>query len=182
MIELILGGSGSGKSAYGENQITNKKNSLEEGKMYYLATMHSYDKESDKRIERHRMLREGKGFETLERETFLDWNFEEIQKMDICLLEDLSNLLANEKYIGSQKELFGAVEQSGVHSLLEKILELGNRCRALYIVSNDIFLDGREYEEETMNFMKELAYLNRELANNADAVTEVVAGIPISHK
>lgn len=62
MMTLIMGGSGSGKSAYAENYIA----SLSEGKRkYYIATMQASDSESRKKVGRHQMLRSGKGFLTI---------------------------------------------------------------------------------------------------------------------
>ena len=58
MITLITGGSGSGKSAYAEEQVL-----LEgEARRIYIATMYPYDEESHRRIDRHRRMRAGKGF------------------------------------------------------------------------------------------------------------------------
>ena len=59
---LITGGSGSGKSAYGEKRI------LEAGDMtrYYIATMEVFGEEGRKKVERHKRLRQGKGFITIE--------------------------------------------------------------------------------------------------------------------
>ena len=56
MMTLIIGGSGSGKSAYAENYM----NSIsEDRKKYYIATMQIYDEEGKRIVERHRMLRGG---------------------------------------------------------------------------------------------------------------------------
>lgn len=61
MFILVTGGSGSGKSEFAEN-IAMKLG----GKMLYVATMKPYDDECLKRIERHRKMRDGKGFRTVE--------------------------------------------------------------------------------------------------------------------
>ncbi len=60
MITLVLGGSGSGKSAYAEHLLDGKTNK------YYIATMQVYDAEGEKKVARHRKLRAGKGFVTIE--------------------------------------------------------------------------------------------------------------------
>ena len=60
MITLVLGGSGSGKSAYAEHLLDGKTNK------YYIATMQVYDAEGEKKVARHRRLRAGKGFVTME--------------------------------------------------------------------------------------------------------------------
>ena len=59
---VVTGGSGSGKSAFAEDKIV----SFGPAKRIYIATMHPYDEESHKRVARHRKMRAGKGFETVE--------------------------------------------------------------------------------------------------------------------
>ena len=105
---LITGGSGSGKSAYGEKRI------LEAGDMtrYYIATMEVFGEEGRKKVERHKRLRQGKGFITIEspkevgRREVLDQiscgNQEDAGRIKdaqnaqkAVLLECLSNLTAN---------------------------------------------------------------------------------------
>ena len=54
MMTLVIGGSGSGKSAYAEKisvELVGQSNK------YYLATMKVYDKEIQQKVERHRRLR-----------------------------------------------------------------------------------------------------------------------------
>ncbi len=62
MIVLVTGGSGSGKSAFAEDRVL----SFGEARRIYIATMYPFDMESKKRISRHRNMRAGKGFETVE--------------------------------------------------------------------------------------------------------------------
>ena len=62
MITLVTGGSGSGKSAYAEDVAA----SAEGTEKYYIATMRIYDAEGERKVERHRKLRAGKGFTTVE--------------------------------------------------------------------------------------------------------------------
>ena len=47
------------------------------------------------------------------------------------------------------------------------------------IVTNQIFEDGIIYEPETMEYIRNLGQINQQLAEMADSVIEVVAGIPI---
>ena len=58
MITLIMGGSGSGKSAYAEDYALAQAG---ESSKYYIATMQIYDAEGQRKVERHRKLRAGKG-------------------------------------------------------------------------------------------------------------------------
>ena len=63
MMTLIIGGSGSGKSAFAEQYLAEI---AKEEKKYYIATMKIYDEEGRKKVERHRRQRAGKGFATIE--------------------------------------------------------------------------------------------------------------------
>ncbi len=63
MITLVTGGSGSGKSEYAEGLILDSSCS----RRFYVATMIAYGKEGRDKVERHRMLRQGKGFITIEK-------------------------------------------------------------------------------------------------------------------
>ena len=166
MLALITGGSGSGKSAWAEGLTT----ALCPGEKIYWATMAPGGAEDDKRIARHRSLRAGKGFSTLERPGIP--TPEEIPAGSTVLLEDLSNLLAN--------LLFSPEPPTDpVSTVLEGLEALLPRCGHLIIVSNEIFSDGRSYDPDTTAFVTALAALNRELAQRADLVAEVVCGLPL---
>ena len=68
-----------------------------QGARLYLATMQPFGAAAQARIARHRALRRGKGFETVERPLGLA-GLELPQRYDGILLEDLGNLLANELF------------------------------------------------------------------------------------
>lgn len=202
MLYLIAGGSGSGKSEYAENLAvqlfrdstreqnmlaTSKKSksceSCQTGTLYYVATMHSYDEESVQRIERHQTQRAGKGFTTIECDVMLERMNAGVR--DIILLEDLSNLLANEMYLESGRikarnddDVFCQLEQAVFHPVMQ--LEKSAAC--VIIVTNEIFSDGLEYDGETKLYMNLLGNLNQRLGGMADGVVEVVCGIPVWHK
>ena len=71
MILLVTGGSASGKSEYAENRALQLAKT-EQKKLIYLAAMKPFGEEAAKRIERHRQLRAGNGFETVERYTDIE--------------------------------------------------------------------------------------------------------------
>ena len=98
MFILVTGGSGSGKSEFAEN-IAMKL----DGKMLYVATMKPYDDECLKRIERHRKMRDGKGFRTVECYTDLS---EITESADTILLECMSNLTANVMFSDDNENAF----------------------------------------------------------------------------
>ena len=167
MITLITGGSGSGKSEFAENIAAGLGGSLT-----YIAAMKPIDDETVKRIERHRKMRSGKGFSTVECYTG-------IKNLDIsatALLECMSNLTANEMYLPE-----GAGENT-VEEILSGINHLRAVCDNLVIVTNEIDSDGMDYSDETVSYMKNLGMINCKTAEFADEVYEVVCGVPVRIK
>ena len=162
MLTIIIGGAGSGKSAFAEAHVSRLS-----GRKIYLATLLPRDGESRGRVEKHRMMRRGKGFETLERG--LDLANAVIPTGANVLLEDLSNLLANEMY----EPAGGGIEAGGcgLSHLIEK-------SENLTVVTNEVFSGGADYDAESLQYMRNLADLNRMLAARADLVVEVVCGLP----
>ena len=162
MFAMIIGGSASGKSALAERWAA----SLPLPRIY-LAAMQVLDEESRARVERHRAMRAGKGFETIEAPTAL-WNTD-LPAGATVLLEDLSNLLANEMF---------SPEGGGSEAALRGVQSLLARCENLILVTNEVFSGGTDYAGETEDWLAELAWLNRTLAAEADTVAEVVCGLP----
>lgn len=166
MIALITGGSGSGKSDYAERLAL----SLDAERRIYLATMQVYDDESHRRVERHRKMRAGRGFDTLECPMRL--SSAHVSKNALVLMEDLPNLLANEMF-----------DPSGdASSLAEDIEHLAKNCAHLIVVTNDVFRDGAAYSPTTEAYQRALAELNNSVAEYADYVAEVVYTIPVAIK
>ncbi len=171
MIILIIGGSGSGKSAWAENYMTTFP-----GKKYYLATMRAYDSESKSRIERHRAQRRGKGFLTIEQPVEIQKAAEKMEgEKKAALLECLSNLVANEMFT----ENGVAAEETVTEKIVKGIAGLTENLTCLMVVSNNIFEDGRVYDDTTMAYIRAMGRINQSLAVLADEVVEVVAGIPV---
>ena len=87
MLILVTGGAASGKSAHAERLVCEKAQSR-----LYLATMQPFGKSAEARIARHRALRAGKGFATVERTLDLA-NLKLSQQYDGILLEDLQKMM-----------------------------------------------------------------------------------------
>lgn len=170
MMVLVTGGSGSGKSAFAEDRIL----SFGEGRRIYIATMYPFDQESEKRIRRHRRMRAGKGFETVECYTGLKHT--DIPEDSVVLLECMSNLTANEMF----------QENGAHHRTVEEIMEgvrmLKEKTKHLVVVTNEIFSEAVRYEGEMKDYLKYLGSINRQMAAQADEVVEVVYGIPVYYK
>ena len=154
MLVLVTGGSGSGKSAFAENIAVSFG-----GERTYIAAMKVTDDESRRRVERHREMRADKGFVSVERYT-------DVKNLDACgtvILECMSNLLANEMFSpeGAQAKGLNAADEVifGVESLNKK-------CDNVIVVTNEIFSDGIEYDEETRRYMS--AYYPKDICEKID--------------
>lgn len=174
MLVVITGGSGSGKSAYAEEVFLTLAEEQKEARRYYLATMAVMGEEGRQRVERHRTLRRGKGFFTVEQSRDIgDCRIGTGNSM--ALLECMSNLVANEMFREDGKKEAKEVAEK----ITAEIETLRHRLEHLVLVTNNVFEDGSRYEKETMDYLIALGAVNRNLAAAADVVTEVVAGIPL---
>ena len=176
MLILVYGGSGSGKSEFAE-QLSVRLSKECSGALYYIATMKPWDQECLERIEKHREMRAEKHFHTIEcYERPGRIAFPEPEKK-VALLECLSNLTANEMFTEPRPEL-PALEDR----LFSDLMALYQKTEHLVIVSNNIFEDGIEYDQETAAYQKLLGRLNQKIANEAEQVYEVTAGIGVGLK
>lgn len=204
MIYLVTGGSGSGKSAYAEELVQQAGRA----KRFYVATMEVFGEEGKKKVERHRKLRQGKGFLTVECPKELDNLALEEAEERVVLLECMANLAANELFSaqeeGSEERAEAAAEEGSARkaeetteerkkaeeALQDRIWAAGERmkkgirhleaqCRLLVVVSSEVFSDGIDYEEETKAYIRLLEEINCWLGKRAEKVVEVVYGIPV---
>ena len=194
MIHLVTGGSGSGKSEYGEGLILD----IPDGERFYIATMEPSGSEAKRRIARHRKLREGKGFFTIERPRDLGGLILPGEGRKNVLLECVSNLAANEMFGGGACGSAEPAGEAGACGLAEpaqetgpdRLTELARRIVSdirslarqadhLVIVTNQVGEDGCCYDRETRAYIALVGRVNQELAKLADQVTEVVFGIPV---
>ena len=130
MIIKVTGTPGSGKSRKAEELVLEL--SAPEQR-YYIATMLPYGEEGERRVEKHRKYREGKGFRTIEQPFDLPEALEKIEKPEeaTVLLECVTNLAANEMF---------ARECPGKEALIKKITadirQLSKQVKNLILVTN----------------------------------------------
>lgn len=170
MIFLVTGAASSGKSKIAEDIATGFNNS----NLFYIATMHKNDDESMERVTKHRKMRKSKGFSTIEK--YISVSEIDVPSDSVCLLECVSNLLANEMY---DKDGSG-------HKAYEKIINdikcLSEKSDNLIIVTNEIFSDGKIYDSFCSEYINNLGHINKSLAEICDVFIEAVAGIRVYHK
>lgn len=187
MMELVTGGSGSGKSAYAESVICEKHRLLcettENAPLYYIADMIPYGRETEKKIKAHRKMRAGKGFVTLEWFVDLPGKLSAPDSPELkgscVLLECVSNLTANEMYEPGSAQNTG---KDPVERIIKGVQLLKEQCAHLVVVTNDVFRESVPDSEEMRAYKENLAAVNRVLAKMADRVTEVVFGAPVRIK
>ncbi len=182
MFTFVIGGAASGKSEYAEELI------LKAGPMprIYIATMEPFDSESRARVARHRALRAGKGFQTIECYTGL----EKIQLpgRGAVLLECIGNLTANELYsparaaANAETDETDETDKAAEAAVLRGVDNLLSQCRELVVVSNEVFSGGWNYEGDTFRYLRVLADINRALAGRAGRVAEIVCGRAVYYK
>lgn len=172
MFTLVIGGAAGGKSEFAEGLILASPRLPR----YYIATMEPLGPEGQARIARHRALRRGKGFVTVERCTGL--SALRLPRRGAALLECLGNLMANELYSPAG----AGTAEGAVSAVLDGVEALLAQCGELVAVSNEVFSGGRDYAGDTDRYLRVLAAVNRALARRADRVCEVVYGLPYWHK
>ena len=175
MFVFIFGGSASGKSEYAEKRAAELAAS-EGSRLIYLAAMKPFGEEAQRRIARHRRMRSGRGFITVERYTDLAGLARQQARLlqgSCLLLECMSNLTANELF---DEEGAGA---DAAGAILDGISCLRSICSSLIVVSLDVFGGGRRYDAGTDSFISTLGEVNRTLALQADEAVEVVYSLPV---
>lgn len=178
MMTLVTGPAGSGKSHLAEHLA-----GASGGRVYYIATMKVMDEEGERRVQRHRMMREGKGFVTIEIpcDVASVLNMEDISGSTV-LLECAANLVGNLMHDHPRMSQIcrsgAAGEKEFVRMVSEQISRLDEACRELIVVTS-------EYEPEALDdpdtalFKKILGMVNITLANMADRVYDTSADAKI---
>lgn len=168
MMTLVLGGSKCGKSRIAEDVLSRFN-----GKKFYVAAMQPYGSEAHAAIERHRKMRSGKGFETIEKYT-------DIGELDLpcdcaVLLECMGNLCANEMFRDG-----GCFDP--INKIVSEIERLNDSVSKLVIVSNEVGSDGVTYDEGTMKYIAAMGEINCRISGISDNVIECIYGIPVALK
>ncbi|MBR3631359.1 MAG: bifunctional adenosylcobinamide kinase/adenosylcobinamide-phosphate guanylyltransferase [Oscillospiraceae bacterium] len=167
MLTLITGGSKCGRSALGERLLDGFR-----GEKYYIATMQPYGAEAGAAIARHRAMRAGKGFTTVEQYT--DLGALTLPPGCAVLLECTGNLTANEIFLAGCK--------APAEKITQAVAALAATADTLVVIHSEVGADGMTYAPETALYIREMAQLGRNLAQMASTVAECIYGIPIVHK
>ena len=202
MMHFVSGGAASGKSEYAESLIVKEHSRLGEVvPLLYLATLDaSSGGDTLQRIEKHRAMRSGKGFRTVELvfdrgSFFLRFaDTGEQESFDVffaralsggvfydVLLEDTGNLVSNVLF-AADSPTEATADAVAEKLLLAFIDNLSKVSRLLVVVHNEITQEPLQEEPLMLSYCKILGCIAAHAASRADSATQVIAGIPVSLK
>ncbi|MBE5828255.1 MAG: hypothetical protein E7305_02205 [Butyrivibrio sp.] len=185
MMTLVVGVPDSGKSALAESLAVEQS---EGEKRIYIATMIPFGQEGQNRVKKHRKLREGKGFFTVEAPVNVAESVKDLPEIGdaTCLLECVSNLVGN---VMHERELLGEeyLADAGndgdlvsddfvVDRVIADIKALCSLCKNLVVVTNSFPGDEESYDDDTIRYVKLLDRVNEELLGISDVVFELKEG------
>lgn len=161
---LVSGGNSSGKSLFAEKLLSKCS-----GRLYYIATMIPKTEDNYERIEKHKKQRSGLRFTTLELPYSL--NEEIIEPDSAVLLEDVSNLLAN--------NIFD--KNMNADEVFDDILTLVKKSKVLVAVTIS-GLENQGYDTDTVMYINSINEINQKLYNEALVAIKMMNGKPIYEK
>lgn len=177
-IHLILGGARSGKSAYAEKLAT-----ASDLPVTYIATAQVYDDEFAKRIEHHK-TRRPKHWQLIEAPFNLAGTLQNHAKTDTCLIVDcltlwLAQCICPDCTPPAGQEKSPHLWQNERQALLETLSTLQG---TVILVSNEVGMGIVPLGEINRQFQDEQGRLNQAVAQIAQRVTFVAAGLPLPLK
>lgn len=161
---LVSGKNSSGKSIFAETLLAKC-----DGNRYYIATMIPKTEDNFARIEKHKKQRAGLGFTTLELPYSLTEQY--IEPDSVVLLEDVSNLLANNIF----------EKNKTADEVFDDILNLTKRCKVLVAVTISGLLNNR-YDTDTAMYINSINEINQKLNNEALVAIKMINGKPVYEK
>lgn len=173
MIELILGGARSGKSAYAEQQA--QASGLP---VTYLATAQVYDPEFGQRVAHHRARRPVE-WALIEEPFFLADALQRHAAAGRCLIVDCLTLWLAQWLCPDCKPPQGSDWAAQRAALLEVLPGLPGR---ILLVSNEVGMGIVPLGEINRRFQDEQGRLNQTLAGICDQVSFIAAGLPLALK
>jgi adenosylcobinamide kinase/adenosylcobinamide-phosphate guanylyltransferase len=175
---LVLGGARSGKSTFAQRRA----GELGGEQVLFVATAGAGDEEMRQRIEKHRRERPA-GWQTLEAPQDVGRAIAAAQggAVKVVLVDCLTLLVANR--LGSAEDPFAPEVEEGVAEEVQELAACAERLAGdLIVVSNEVGMGlvppyplGRAYRDL-------LGQANQALAQKADEVYLLVAGIPLAIK
>jgi len=183
-ITFVIGGARSGKSSFVLNEVSDMK-----GSKAYIATAEALDDEMKYRIQQHKDDR-GQGWSNYEEPVNVAELISKIKdKYEIIVLDCLTLWLSNVMIRTKNTEQRTQTTEKHINELIETCNKLKNSVCSLksgfcnlYIVSNDVGMGIVPENPLAREFRDLTGFLNQKVAEVADEVYMVTAGIPIRIK
>ncbi|RCU49388.1 bifunctional adenosylcobinamide kinase/adenosylcobinamide-phosphate guanylyltransferase [Corallincola luteus] len=165
MIELVLGGARSGKSAYAESLLKRSGSNV-----VYIATAQAFDQEMSERILHHQLQRPAE-WQLIESPLVLAETLDSLSNSEHYLLVDCLTLWLSNHLLADESSLAAEIDR-----LLAVLARMS--CRVL-LVSNEVGMGIVPENRLARRFRDEAGWLNQRVAQIADKVTLVTAGMPL---
>lgn len=184
-IIFIIGGARSGKSSFAL-----KEASTIPGKKAYIATAEALDSEMKVRIERHKKDR-GNNWDTYEEPLKIIDILSDIKtKYDVVVIDCLTLWLSNLVIRTQNTEIRTQIIEDNIKEFLDalsrfkdsSVWALGSGVCSLYVISNEVGMGIVPDNEMAREFRDMTGVLNQKIAEMADEVYLVTAGIPVKIK
>lgn len=170
-LRFVLGGARSGKSAYAERRaqaVADRK--------AYIATCPKIDDEISERIAKHRESRAGKGWITVEEPLSLVRALEQVRDYPVVLVDCLTLWVNNLLYTAGQRG--ERLSESRMQSETDAVLDAARAVAGeVFFVSNEVGLGIVPGDAESRLYRDLVGRCNQRVAQRADEVVFLVAGI-----
>lgn len=169
MIHLILGGARSGKSRFAEQQaIASSK------KRFYFATAQALDQEMTERIKRHQTDRD-KHWHTIEEPINLAEQLLAHDNSKHCIVIDCLTLWLTNCLLADNPACWTQQKQHFLTALKQAESDI-------LLVSNEVGLGIIPMDSLSRRFVDEAGWLHQSIAEIADQVSFIAAGLPLTLK
>jgi adenosylcobinamide kinase/adenosylcobinamide-phosphate guanylyltransferase len=169
-ITFVIGGARSGKSSFVLNEVSEMK-----GAKAYIATAEALDDEMKDRIQQHKGDR-GQEWSNYEEPINIAELISKIKdKYEIVVIDCLTLWLSNVMHKPDKPE-------DSINLFIQTLKNLDDTGLSLYIVSNEVGMGIVPENPLAREFRDLTGFLNQKVAEVADEVYMVTAGIPIKIK
>lgn len=175
-IYLILGGARSGKSCFAEREAIARANTLNKS-LVYLATAQAHDDEMVERIRKHQQDR-GEQWQTIECPIAVIDKLREFKQQQVVIVVDCLTLWLTNYLCDLGIEAWHLAKKQ----LNEALVDWEQAEADLFLVSNEVGHGIVPMGELSRQFVDESGWLHQDIAQVADNVDFIMAGLALNLK
>ena len=173
-IILITGGARSGKSRHAQQLGESLP-----GKKLFIATCPVTDAEMEQRIERHRLDRQGAGWQTVEETVSLEQALADNSDCEVVLIDCLTLWINNLLFTDAGNML----DEEAISVKVRKLIEVcSKRSGVVIMVTNEVGLGIVPENALARRYRDLVGRCNQEIGAAADKVIMSICGIPLNVK